>query len=198
MRTGTTSGCFGTTEPLTAGCDEHTIEINLQSEGASIKTAWKMVYPIGASRGPVRPEVPIHIATDYIEACQVLPISPKAAAALSRRCLQHILHENGYKARDLAHEIEALLAEADPTKALARRVRDAVDGIRHFGNFAAHPTIDKGSLDIIDVEEHEAETCLDTIEELFEHFYVGPAEAKAKRDALNAKLAAAGKPPAKS
>src|ERR1700722_4929249 len=42
---------------------------------------WRMVYPIGASRGPVSPEVPIEITEDYIEACSVLPISTKASAA---------------------------------------------------------------------------------------------------------------------
>jgi hypothetical protein len=47
------------------------------------------------------------------------------------------------------------------------------------------------------VEPHEAEWCLEIIKELFDHFYVGPAIAKAKKAALDAKLAAAGKPPSK-
>ena len=51
--------------------------------------------------------------------------------------------------------------------------------------------------EVIEVEPHEAEWCLEVIEELFEHFYVGPETAKAKKAALNAKLAAGGKPPAK-
>lgn len=50
---------------------------------------------------------------------------------------------------------------------------------------------------MIDVEPHEAEWCLEIIEELFDHFYVGPAVTKAKKAALDAKLAAAGKPPSK-
>jgi hypothetical protein len=44
---------------------------------------------------------------------------------------------------------------------------------------------------------NQAEWCLETIEELFEHFYVGPAAAMVKKAALNAKLAAGGKPPVK-
>lgn len=52
---------------------------------------WRMVYPVGASRGPVPQEVPLEIADDYTEACNVLAISAKASAALSRRCLQNIL-----------------------------------------------------------------------------------------------------------
>ena len=46
-------------------------------------------------------------------------------------------------------------------------------------------------------EPHEAEWCLMTVEELFEHFYVGPSAALAMKAALDAKLAAAGKPPSK-
>ncbi|ODM77879.1 hypothetical protein A6X20_18865 [Bradyrhizobium elkanii] len=155
------------------------------------------MFPIGASRGPVPAQVPTPIARDYVEACNVLPISPKASAALSRRCLQNMLRAAGYKDKDLAREIDTLLAEPDPKKALPQRLRETIDAIRNFGNFSAHPIDDKTTLQIIDVEPHEAEWCLEVIEELFEHFYVGPALAAAKKAALNAKLAAGGKPPAK-
>lgn len=155
------------------------------------------MFPHGANRGPVSSDVPAGIASDYVEACNVLPISPKASAALSRRCLQNMLHAHAYKDRDLAREIDLLLNEADPKRALPHKLRETVDAIRNFGNFSAHPIDDKTTLQVIDVEPHEAEWCLETIEELFEHFYVGPAAAKAKKDALNLKLAAGGKPPAK-
>ena len=181
---------------LCPNCEDVIIEIRPSVEGQA-RHAWRMVYPAGASRGPVSPTVPAAIAADYTEACNVLPISPKASAALSRRCLQNMLRSNGYTARDLAHEIDLLLAESDPLKALPGKLRSTVQRIRHFGNFSAHPTIDKGTLDILDVEEHESEWCLETIEELFEHFYVGPALAKAKKAALDQKLAAAGKPASK-
>jgi Domain of unknown function (DUF4145) len=156
-----------------------------------------MVYPIGASRGPISPEVPIEIAKDYIEACNVLPISPKASAALSRRCFQNILHQSGYIARDLAAEIDLLLNESAPKRAIPLRLRETIDAIRNFGNFSAHPINDKTALQIIEVEPHEAEWCLDILEECFEHFYVGPAMAKARKAALDTRLAAAGKRPSK-
>jgi Domain of unknown function (DUF4145) len=108
-----------------------------------------------------------------------------------------MLHANGYKAKDLSKEIDALLNEPDPKKALPHKLRETVDGIRNFGNFAAHPIDDRTALQVIDVEEHEAEWCLEIIEDLFEHFYVGPAMAKAKKAQLDAKLAAAGKPASK-
>jgi hypothetical protein len=155
------------------------------------------VHPAGANRGPAPPEVPGEISCDYIEACNVLPLSPKASAALARRCLQNILRGNGYKAKDLATEIDLLLNETDASKAIPQSLRTTIDGIRNFGNFSAHPISDVTSLQIIEVEPHEAEWCLEILEEMFEHFYVRPTQAKARKAALDAKLAAAGKPASK-
>jgi hypothetical protein len=106
---------------------------------------YRLIDPAGANRGPVPSDVPRHIASDYVEACNVLPISAKASAALSRRCLQNILHGYGYVSRDLAKEIDLLLNEPDPRKAIPSTLRVAVDGIRNFGNFSAHPIDDKNN-----------------------------------------------------
>jgi Domain of unknown function (DUF4145) len=179
------------------GCDGITIQIGTAWVTGQDRSSWARVQPRGANRGPVPDEIPPPIAQDYVEACNVLPVSAKASAALSRRCLQHMLRSHGYKAKDLANEIDLLLKETDPLKALPMRLRETIDAIRNFGNFAAHPNEDKATLEIINVEPHEAEWCLETIEELFEHFYVGPAIAAAKKAALNAKLFAGGKPQAK-
>jgi hypothetical protein len=179
-------------------CKEGIIEIAPRTDDGTREIQdWRLVYPIGASRGPVPPEVPEEIAEDYVEACNVLPISPKASAALSRRCLQNILHKEGYKGRDLAVEIDLLLNEADPTKAIPQRLRTTIDLIRNFGNFSAHPINDKTALQIIEVEPHEAGWCLEVLEECFQHFYVGPAIAEARKAALDEKLTAAGKLPSK-
>lgn len=158
---------------------------------------WKAVFPKSTGRDPVPVEVPSNIAKDYEEACSVLEISPKASAALSRRCLQTMLRANGYKAKDLYMEIDQLLNESDPKKAIPESLRDTVDGIRHFGNFSAHPITDMTSLQIIDVEPHEAEWCLDILSEAFEHFYVRPAKSKARKAELDIKLKSAGKHPSK-
>lgn len=158
---------------------------------------WRMVHPHGVNRGPIPPEVPPQIASDYREACSVLPVSPKASAALARRCLQNVLRTNGYKDRDLAKEIEQVLNESEASKAIPQSLRTTIDGIRNFGNFSAHPVTDITTLQIIDVDPHEAEWCLEILEEMFEHFYVRPAHATARKAALDAKLMAAGKPPSK-
>lgn len=178
-------------------CKNVTLQFAVTDGRQNAVKDWQQIHPIGANRGPVSPDVPSEIAEDYIEACNVLPISAKASAALSRRCLQNMLHAHSYRDRDLAREIDLLLNEPDPKKALPHRLRETIDSIRNFGNFSAHPIDDKTTLQVIDVDPHEAEWCLETIEELFEHFYVGPAMARAKKAGLDAKLAAAGKPPSK-
>jgi hypothetical protein len=56
-----------------------------------------------------------------------------------------------------------------------------------------NPINDKTSLQIIDVEPKEAEWCLEILEALFDHFYVQPPAAAARKAALDTKLKAAGK-----
>ncbi len=158
---------------------------------------WVGVFPTHAGRTKTFLAVPEEIIVDYNEACQVLEISPKASAALSRRCLQHILHHNGYKGPNLAKEIDSVVNETDVSKALPSSTRSVLDAIRNFGNFSAHPIDDKTSLQVIDVESHEAEWCLEIIEELFDHYYEKPDLAKKRKADLDNKLLAAGKPPSK-
>src|SRR5262249_19007780 len=125
------------------------------------------VHPPNTFRKPTPAEVTGDIKEDYEEACRVLPISPKASAALSRRCLQAILRGQGYSQRDLAQQIDAVLHETDPTKSIPTGLRQTVDAIRNFGNFSAHPVTDQSTLQVISVEPGEAEWCLDILDEMF-------------------------------
>lgn len=153
------------------------------------------VYPRGSGRPPVPPEVTDQeVAEDYREACEVFPISTKASAALSRRCLQHLLRlKAGIKSGDLNGEIQQVL----DSKALPTHLADAIDAIRHIGNFAAHPIKSKNTGQVLPVEPGEAEWNLDTLEGLFDFYYIQPALLAGKRAALNQKLQSAGKPPVK-
>jgi hypothetical protein len=160
-------------------------------------SVWHQFYPRGSSRPPVPATVPPHIAADYNEAAKVLHLSPKASAALSRRCLQTVLAEAGYKQKDLSKQIDAVIAETDGSKTLPSSVHMIVDTVRNFGNFAAHTITDQTTLQIIDVEPEEADYCLDVLDSVFDHYYVKPAQAKAIKAALNEKLTAAKKPPVK-
>jgi hypothetical protein len=157
----------------------------------------KIVEPASSARKQIPSSIPQRISSDYSEACKVLPASPKASAALARRCLQNILNEFGYKAKNLSQQIDALLNEQDSKKAIPVALHQTVDAIRNFGNFSAHPIDELTTLQIIDVDPEEAEWCLEILEEMFEHFYERPALAAQRKAALDAKLAAAGKPPSK-
>jgi hypothetical protein len=158
--------------------------------------SWSQFHPSDSSR-TLPKEVPPDIAKDYSEAAKVLQQSPKASAALSRRCLQSVLRYAGYEQKDLSKQIDAVLGETEGSKTLPSGVHMIVDAVRNFGNFAAHKITDQTTLQIIDVEPVEAEYCLDVLDSAFDHYYVKPAQAKAIKEALNAKLAAANKPPAK-
>lgn len=150
-----------------------------------------VVEPRTAGRDPVPGEVPLEIANDYREACLVLTDSPRASAALSRRCLQHILRETaGVKPSTLAEEIKKAICAGFPS-----HIAGALDDVRVLGNFAAHPEKDTRTGEIIPVEPAEAEHNLDVIEALFDHFFVQPEKTRKRRDAVNRKLVAAGKKP---
>jgi hypothetical protein len=134
-------------------------------------------------------EVPTHIAQDYSEAAAVFPISAKASAALSRRCMQAVLREAGQAhTGDLNKQIEELL----PT--LPAYLGDQLHAVRHIGNFAAHPMKSTITGSILDVEPGEAEWNLDVLDDLFDHYYVKPARERSRREDLNNKLREAGKP----
>jgi hypothetical protein len=134
--------------------------------------------------------VPPPFSTDWKEACLVFTDSPKASAALSRRCLQQVLVEKaGVKKRDLYDQIQDVL----DAKVLPSHLAEAIDSVRAVGNFAAHPIKSQSSGAVVEVEPGEAEWNLDTLEGLFDFFFVQPERLRRKRAALEAKLKDAGK-----
>lgn len=140
------------------------------------------------------PEVPDSYRRDFDEACLVVPDSPKASAAISRRCLQNLLREKAnVNPSDLSKEIDEVVA----SKTLPTHLAEAIDAIRNVGNFAAHPLKSQNTGAIMEVEPGEAEWLLDVLEGLFDFYFVQPAILAKKRQALNQKLQEAGKPPMK-
>jgi len=153
-----------------------------------------LVYPKSTFKEPAAPVVPHDYSEDYNEACMILNDSPKASAALSRRCLQNLLRDIEKVAPgNLVDEIQEVLDR----KSLPSHLADNIDAIRNIGNFATHPIKSKNSGEIVPVEPGEAEWILDTIEGLFDFYFVQPEKSKKKKEALNKKLKEAGKPPMK-
>jgi hypothetical protein len=135
------------------------------------------------------PEVPSEIKEDFIEAARVLPISPKASAALSRRCLQTILVSYAHvKARNLQDQIDEVV------DGLPGHLQDQLHSVRNIGNFASHPQKSIATGEILPVEPHEAEWNLEVLQDIFDHYFVKPELSKKRREAFNLKLSAVGKP----
>ncbi len=154
-----------------------------------------LVYPKNFSRTPLPQEVDDpQVVEDYNESSAVLADSAKASAALSRRCLQHVLREkSGIIEGNLNSEIQQVL----DSNILPSDIAYNLDAIRNIGNFAAHPIKSTSTGEIVNVESNEAEWNLEVLEQLIDFYYVRPAIAKKKRDELNTKLMTAGKPPLK-
>ncbi len=144
------------------------------SRGVSLGLPYEIsIWPFLNNRPVCPPEVPFHIAEDYQEACLVLTISPKASAALSRRCLQNLLHDAaGVKPDKLVKELEEIINSGK----LPSQITESIQAIRHIGNFAAHPDENKNTGEIMPVEPHEAEWSLDILESLFDFYYVQPVK----------------------
>ncbi len=200
---GDTKVAWGIQHMLCPACDQLILYL-LKGEGLKgsngqyvdtiINAQHYLVWPKARNRPPRPIEVPQEFAEDYNEACMVVADSPKASAALSRRCLQHLLRQVAkVKPSDLANEIQQVI----DSKMLPSQLVEEIDAVRNIGNFAAHPMKSKQTGEILPVEPEEAEWNLEVLESLFDFYFVQPAKAQKRRDALNAKLKAAGKPPMK-
>ena len=146
--------------------------------------AGTVVYPRNLSRPPLSEHVPERYGEDYEEAALVLTDSPKASAALSRRCLQNILREEAkVKHGTLYAEIQAAIISGT----LPSHITDALDTLRQLGNTAAHPTKNPNTGEIVPVDPDEASWCLDVLDMLFDFCFVAPAKAAERKRALDAK-----------
>jgi hypothetical protein len=109
--------------------------------------------------------IPKAILDDYTEACEIVALSPKAPATLSRRCLQGIVRDFWkVKPGRLVDEIEAIKDRTDP------ETWDAITAVRKLGNIGAH--MEKDINVIIDVDPEEAGLLVGLIEILLKEWYV--------------------------
>lgn len=139
--------------------------------------------------------IPPDFANEFNEAVNVLAISPKSSAALTRRILQNILREYyNIEERTLDAEINKFIQLPN----IPSHLTDAVDAVRTIGNIAAHPTKDKNTGTIVDVESGEAEWLIEVIEALFDFTFIQPKKLEERRSRLNEKLKELGKPELKS
>lgn len=132
------------------------------------------------SRAKPQPDyIPEQIRQDYLEACLISADSPKASAALSRRCLQGIIRDfwelPDNKRGNLGAEINFIKEKLDVD------TWEAIDTIRKVGDIGAH--MEKDVNVIVDVNPEEAELLIELIETLLEDWYI----TRHKRQQRNAK-----------
>lgn len=142
---------------------------------------WSLIPPSAAKHFP--DYIPQGIREDYLEACLIRELSPKAAATLSRRCLQGILRDFwNVKPGRLIDEIEQIKDKVDPV------TWDAIDAVRKLGNIGAH--MEKDINVIVDVDPEEAKLLIGLVETLLKEWYVAREERRLRMSAVIAAAAA--------
>ena len=139
----------------------------------------EQIYPSTTFVAQLSPDVPQKYANEYYEAAQVLFMSPKASATISRYLLQLVLHEElNIQKRNLEEEIKELEQKDIVSGNLAKMLQV----FRKVANFGAHPKKSTNTGEIVAVEKGEAEIMLDILRELFDCLFVKPRQ---QQDFLN-------------
>lgn len=138
--------------------------IHLESHFKSNGFSFSFSYPPFGTKS-IPDYVPDAIRVDYQEAVAIVELSPKASAALARRCLQGMIRDFwSIKAKSLFEEIAALKENIPVSQWLA------IDAVRKIGNIGAH--MEKDVNLIVNVEPDEARVLLKLIELLVDKWYV--------------------------
>lgn len=111
-------------------------------QGCHQVTIWfreQVVYPQVSSAPPAHPDMPAEARELYEEARAVLPASRRAAAALARATLEHLLpliDPEAPTGATFGHRIQRVQEKVSPT------LGEMLDVIRHAGNKALHAATD--------------------------------------------------------
>lgn len=131
--------------------------------------SWPLVPPSRARSFPVA--IPAQIMEDYQEACLAIEQSPKAAAALSRRCLSGMLRDFWQvQPGSLSDEFRQVKGTVDPL------TWEAIESVRKSGLIGAR--MESEGAEILDTEPGEAKMLIGLIEMLIEDWYVGREERR--------------------
>lgn len=138
------------------------------------------IHPLSARR-PLSQNVPAEYRVMFDEACLVLRVSPNSSAAISRRCLQHLIRkEYGITRDNLKQEIDGLLEKPN----LKPDLIDQLHEVREMGNMGVHDWIDTATGEIVNVEPEHAEALLEILESIFEVKFAAPAELQKQIDGM--------------
>jgi hypothetical protein len=157
---------------------------------------WRLLPESSAKPQP--DYIPEQLRNDYVEACRIRDLSPKASATLARRCLQGMIRDfcgiSKGRLIDEIRELRKFVNGGTAPSGVTPESVDAIDNVRSIGNIGAHMEKDIGL--IVDIDPDEAQLLIELIETLFADWYVERqkraerfakiAALKAEKDALKA------------
>ena len=153
------------------------IEFNFSKCVSCLKTSiWlkrKMIYPTTSSLPRPNKDLDEEIKTLYQEARCVYPISPRAAAALLRLCVEKLCTQIGVSG-PLNEQIKNLVEKGVPIQ-----IQQALDYCRVIGNHAVHP----GKIDIED-EPNRVTPLFNLINDIAQEMITKPKEINEKYASL--------------
>lgn len=125
-----------------------TNEIRISSSGLVLYTSGAtltLIFP-NVAEGIPEPnsDMPDDVKEIYIEAGEVLNISPRASAALSRLAIEKLVAHLNAQGKDLNTQTGSLVSKGMPIE-----IQQMLDSVRVIGNNAVHP----GQIDIKDNKE---------------------------------------------
>jgi hypothetical protein len=147
---------------LTASLHHYEMSGTRGYTGKHIRT-WMLVPPSRAHTYSA--PIPEHILQDYQEACSAIEYSPKAAAALSRRCLSSMLRDFWQvQPGRLIDEFRQIKGAADPL------TWEAVESVKRTGSIGMR--FESEGAEILDTDPHEAKLLIGLVESLMQDWYV--------------------------
>ncbi len=131
--------------------------------------SWDLVPPSRARSFPVA--LPPEVLEDYQEACLTLELSPKASAALSRRCISAMLRDYWrVQPGGLNDELRQIKGTADPL------TWEAIESVRKSGMIGAR--MEAEGAEVQDVDPGEAALLIGLIETLIQDWYMSREERR--------------------
>lgn len=154
-------------------CDE--IIIGVSSTHPRLKGIDRFIKPTFTHITPPL-SVPEAVKNDYIEACSIVSLSPKASATMSRRCLQGMIRDFWKISKRTLHDEIVALSD----KGVSPEIINVLLGFKSIANIGAHPDKNQEISVLLDIGKNEASDLLQMIEYLFEAWYA----SREKRQAL--------------
>jgi hypothetical protein len=164
-------------------CREFSLSASLHALEISGKRAytgkhlrsWDLVPPSRARSFPVT--LPQQVLEDYREACLAVELSPKVAAALSRRCLSGMLRDYWrVQPGSLNDELRQIKATVDPL------TWEAIESVRGTGLIGAR--METEGAEVQDTEPGESKLLIGLIETLIEDWYVAREERRKRLEEI--------------